>query len=72
MTARRRLAPCSEVAEMLKAIQELRAMGVVPDGYGVEVGSDSVKLLPPANHNGDNLDQYINRPSPGPQKGQSR
>lgn len=72
MSARRRLPPVSEVSEMLKAIQELRCNGVVPEGYGVEVGADSVKLLPPANQGGGGLGDYINRTSPGPQKGAKR
>jgi len=72
MPARRRFPTVDEVTEMFTAIQRLRTNGTIPNGFGVEVGADSVKLLPPANQGGESVGDYINRPAHGAKTGEVR
>ena len=70
MTARRRLVPLSEVNA---ALDLLVARGFDLAQCTVDIGTDCVRVSPPANSNaGDSLAQYINRSAHSPKADRKR
>lgn len=70
MSAPRRLVPMSQVKELFAFLRE---QGIDVARCGVDIGSDYVKVLPPANSNaGASLADYLNGPSSSPKKAGER
>lgn len=59
MTAPRRTLPINQAKAILAMLRE---EGFAVTNYGVDIGPDYLRLIPPANSNaGDSLGDYINR-----------
>ena len=70
MSAPRRLVPIAQVKEMFAFLKE---QGIEVSKCAVDIGSDYVKVSPPANSNaGESLADYLNRPPLGPKKAGER
>lgn len=70
MTVRRRLVPLSEITATLDLLE---ARGFDLRTWTVDIGTDYVRLTPPANSNaGGDIGKYINRPAHRPQAGEKR